>query len=77
LLKGAEEVYHCAAIVSFNAGDRRQMIHNNVEGTANMVNASLENGVKKFCHVSSVSALGHNQNGFQPMNKRTGCLQKR
>jgi dihydroflavonol-4-reductase len=64
LLEGAEEVYHCAAIVSFNAGDRRHMIANNVDGTANIVNASIENKVKKFCHVSSVSALGWNQNGF-------------
>lgn len=61
LLKGVKAVYHCAAIISFEAGDKNRMIRNNVEGTANMVNASLENGVEKFCHVSSVSALGHNQ----------------
>ncbi len=73
LLKGADEVYHCAAIVSFNAGDSRQMITNNVTGTANMVNASLENGVKKFCHVSSVAALGHNQNGF-PIDEQTNWI---
>jgi dihydroflavonol-4-reductase len=64
LLEGIEEVYHCAGIVSFNSRDHRRMIHNNVEGTANLVNAALENGVKKFCHVSSVSALGKNQNGY-------------
>jgi nucleoside-diphosphate-sugar epimerase len=34
------------------------MIANNVEGTSNLVNAALENGVKKICHVSSVAALG-------------------
>ncbi len=64
LIAGAEEVYHCAAIISFKKGDSRKMISNNVEGTANVVNASLENGIKKFCHVSSVSALGPRQNGF-------------
>ncbi len=73
LLQGVDEVYHCAAIVSFSAGDRRHMIHNNVEGTANMVNASLENGVKKFCHVSSIAALGHNQNGF-PTDEQTNWV---
>jgi dihydroflavonol-4-reductase len=64
LLAGTTEIYHCAAIVSFAKNERKQMIHNNVEGTANLVNAALETGVKKFCHVSSVSALGTNQNGF-------------
>jgi nucleoside-diphosphate-sugar epimerase len=64
LLAGTTEIYHCAAIVSFSKNERKQMVHNNVEGTANLVNAALETGVKKFCHVSSVSALGTNQNDF-------------
>jgi nucleoside-diphosphate-sugar epimerase len=64
LVAGTMEVYHCAAMVSFSKSERKQMIHNNVEGTANLVNAALETGIKKFCHVSSVSALGTNQNGF-------------
>lgn len=58
LLKGITEVYHCAAIVSFAKKERLKMISNNVEGTANLINASIENGVKKFCHVSSIAALG-------------------
>ncbi|MFW6289335.1 MAG: NAD-dependent epimerase/dehydratase family protein [Mariniphaga sp.] len=73
IVKGVEEVYHCAAIVSFNAADRRQMISNNVTGTANVVNASLENGVKKLCHVSSVAALGTNQNGY-PIDEQTNWV---
>jgi len=64
LLDGVTEVFHCAAIVSFNSGERDQMIRNNVEGTANLVNAALENGVKKYCHVSSVAALGNAENGY-------------
>ncbi len=63
LLKGVTEIYHCAAIVSFNRHDQQQMISNNVEGTATLVNAAIENGVKKICHVSSVAALGRLQNG--------------
>ena len=38
--------------------ERDAMLKVNGEGTANMVNAALEAGVKKFCHVSSVAALG-------------------
>ena len=70
LFKGVTEIYHCAAIVSFRSGDRQRMISNNVTGTENVVNAALENGVKKICHVSSVAALGRLQNGL-PVNEET------
>ncbi len=63
LLEGITEVYHCAAIVSFQTQDRYEIIHNNREGTANIINASIRNGVKKFCHVSSVAALGTTTEG--------------
>lgn len=63
LLNGITEIYHCAAIVSFESKERQRMISNNVEGTANLVNAAIENGVKKICHVSSIAALGKLQNG--------------
>ena len=63
LLVGVNEIYHCAAIVSFDRKDRKTMISNNVEGTANLVDAAIENGVKKICHVSSIAALGRLQNG--------------
>ena len=58
MLAGVTEIYHCAAIVSFNTNERQKMITNNVEGTSNLVNAAIENGVKKICHVSSIAALG-------------------
>ncbi|HSO88812.1 MAG TPA: NAD-dependent epimerase/dehydratase family protein [Draconibacterium sp.] len=58
ILEDVTEIYHCAAIVSFNPKERQKMIASNVEGTSNLVNAALENGVKKICHVSSIAALG-------------------
>lgn len=57
-MKGVEQVYHCAAIVSFEAADREKMMQVNVEGTSNVVNMALEAGVAKLCHVSSIAALG-------------------
>lgn len=57
-LDGVDEVYHCAALVSFLPGDRKKLMKINIEGTANLVNAALEKQVKKFCHVSSIAALG-------------------
>ncbi|WP_319230237.1 NAD-dependent epimerase/dehydratase family protein [Draconibacterium orientale] len=73
LLNGVTEIYHCAAIVSFDSKERQRMISNNVEGTANLVNAAIENGVKKICHVSSIAALGKLQNGA-PVTEETNWV---
>lgn len=64
-LQGVNEVYHCAATVSFLPGDRDLLMRVNAMGTANMVNASLLHGVQKFCHVSSIAALGRERPGAQ------------
>lgn len=58
LMEGITEVYHCAAVVSFNAKDRSEMLQTNIQGTSNMVDAALKAGVKKFCFISSIAALG-------------------
>jgi dihydroflavonol-4-reductase len=52
------KVYHCAAMVSFNPADSKKLFESNVEGTANLVNVCLAKEVEKFCHVSSIGALG-------------------
>lgn len=57
-MENVTEVYHCAGLVSFNPKDERKLYGINVEGTANVVNAALNAGVRKFVHVSSVAALG-------------------
>jgi nucleoside-diphosphate-sugar epimerase len=75
-LDGVACIYHCAAIVSFRSSDRRKMISNNVEGTANMVNAALEKGVRRFCHVSSIAALGRNTLGL-PVTEETNWVPSR
>lgn len=62
-MEGITEVFHCAAMVSFEAKHEEQMMAINGEGTANMVNAALAKGVKKFCHVSSVAAIGVAEKG--------------
>lgn len=62
-LEDVAEVYHCAALVSFNPKDRAAIIQANVEGTANLVNACLEKKIEKFCHVSSVAAFGQAVDG--------------
>src|SRR3982750_3953597 len=46
-MAGIEEVYHCAAVVTFNPKRKAEMFRINVEGTANIVNAALDAGIKK------------------------------
>jgi dihydroflavonol-4-reductase len=73
LLVGIDEVYHCAATVSFISSERGKMISNNVEGTKNLVDASLYCGVKKFCHVSSIAALGRTNSNL-PVTEETSWV---
>jgi dihydroflavonol-4-reductase len=63
-LKDVDEVYHCAAMVSFKPDSRDELMKTNVEGTARIVNLCLEKEVKKFGYVSSVAALSRNENGI-------------
>ncbi|WP_299676750.1 NAD-dependent epimerase/dehydratase family protein [uncultured Tenacibaculum sp.] len=51
-------VYHCAALVSFDPKDYKQMRKVNIEGTANLINFSIDNNIHKFCFVSSIAAVG-------------------
>jgi len=64
-LKGVTGIFHCAAIVSFHGDDNDMMLNNNVKGTANLIDAAIHNGVSRFCHVSSIAALGKTQDGSE------------
>ncbi|MEI7830892.1 MAG: NAD-dependent epimerase/dehydratase family protein [Prolixibacteraceae bacterium] len=67
-IKGADTIIHAAAKVSFDPRDRETMLHENVEGTANLVDLALELNIQRFCQVSSVSALGNQDFGI-PVNE--------
>lgn len=62
-IEGIDKVYHAAALVSYHPSDAQKLIEVNGTGTANVVNAALESGVKKLCHISSVAALGRAKKG--------------
>ena len=53
-----DTVYHCAALISFDPKDETQLRKTNIEGTANVVNLSLDFKIKKLCYVSSIATLG-------------------
>ncbi len=57
-MEGVTEIYHCAAIVSFDKADKKNLFDVNVEGTTNIVNLALEQNIKKLVYVSSIAALG-------------------
>ncbi len=50
-------VYHCAAIVSFNSKNAKQLRTTNIEGTANIVNSCIKFNVEKLCHISSIASM--------------------
>jgi len=63
-LKEVEEIYHCAAKVSFHPHSRKEMYHTNINGTKNLLYACENSLVKKFCFISSIAVLdGYNENG--------------
>jgi len=66
-----EYVYHCAAFISFDPANEEKLRKVNIEGTANMVNLALGYGIKKFCHVSSVAALGDAKPGENTITENT------
>lgn len=57
-IQDVDVVFHCAARISFHSLDRDKIYKTNVRGTARLVDACLEVGVKRFIHLSSVAALG-------------------
>jgi nucleoside-diphosphate-sugar epimerase len=51
-------VYHCAALVSFNPKEYREMRKVNIHGTAIIVNLSVEVKVDTLIFVGSIAAVG-------------------
>lgn len=62
IMVDVQQVYHCAAVVSYDARERDEMMRINVESTTNLVNEALHNSIEKFVHVSSIAALGRPKN---------------
>lgn len=64
-------LYHVAALISFDPKDFDTLRKVNIEGTANIVNLSIAYGVKKLCFVSSVAAVGENEDPTIPITEET------
>jgi dihydroflavonol-4-reductase len=58
--KNIELVIHLAGLVSFSLQDKDLLEKVNVQGTRNVLKAAALNKIETFLHISSVAALGYN-----------------
>lgn len=58
LIQETDYIVHCAALISWQAKDRKALYTVNVRATHDLVNLALLHPVKKFVHISSIAALG-------------------
>jgi dihydroflavonol-4-reductase len=56
-VSGADVVVHLAALVSFRSEDRAAMFEANAKATADLAAAARIAGVRRFLHVSTISAV--------------------
>jgi dihydroflavonol-4-reductase len=56
-VRGADVVVHLAALVSFRREDRAAMFRVNAEATGDLAAAARAAGVRRFLHVSTISAV--------------------
>ncbi len=59
-VEGVDHVYHVAALIGTKR-DFDRMLRINVGGTAAIVDAALESGVRRLVHTSSIAALGRSE----------------
>jgi nucleoside-diphosphate-sugar epimerase len=56
-MDGITHVYHAAAIVSYDARRKEDILHFNIQSTAHVVDEAVRQQVKKLVFVSSIAAL--------------------
>ncbi|MFH1668881.1 MAG: NAD-dependent epimerase/dehydratase family protein [Candidatus Woesearchaeota archaeon] len=64
-----DAVIHLAGVVSFALIDEDLLNDVNVTGTRNVLDLAYSNGVRRFIHVSSVAALGYNDDADKPIDE--------
>jgi dihydroflavonol-4-reductase len=61
--RGADVVFHCAALVSVRRGVTPALIAANVDGTRHVLDAARRAGVPRLVHTSTVGAVGLSVDG--------------
>jgi dihydroflavonol-4-reductase len=74
-MKGVTEVYHAAAFLGFGGRRVREaLLAVNVEGTGNVVNAALAQGIRRLVHISSMAAFGRTRGGSIPIDESSAWV---
>jgi nucleoside-diphosphate-sugar epimerase len=68
-VNGMDIVFHIAALFRSENGSRKDMWNTNVQGTRNLLDASVKAGVRRFVHCSTVGVHGDIKN--PPANEET------
>lgn len=61
--RGVDTVFHLAGLIGYSRAQRAAMDLVNVQGTANVIQACRDAGVRKLVHLSSVVAIGASFDG--------------
>jgi len=61
--RGVDTVFHLAGVIGYSRRERRAMEEVNVGGTANVIAACRDAGVRKLVYASSVAAIGASTDG--------------
>lgn len=72
--QGAEKVFHLAAIISILPGANKELYDTNVNGTKNVCDVCLEQGIK-LIYTSSVHAISNRPHG-EPLTEDTPVCEK-
>ena len=62
-------IIHLAGVISFSLKDKEILEKVNITGTRNLLEIAEKYGIKNFIHVSSVAALGYNNDKDNPINE--------
>jgi len=62
-------VIHLAGFISYSLRDKELLERSNILGTKNILKAISCNKIKNLIHISSVAALGYNDDNNEPINE--------
>ncbi|QNL50690.1 NAD-dependent epimerase/dehydratase family protein [Olivibacter sp. SDN3] len=67
--EGIHQVYHCAALVSFDPADKKKLLRINAEGTAHIVNLCIDYQAR-LLYISSIAAIGYPKPGAREADEQ-------
>lgn len=70
--RGIDTAFHLAGVIGYSRRERRAMEEVNVGGTANVLTACRDLGVRKLVYASSVAAIGASTDGT-PLTEDSPC----